>query len=491
MDLKCGECGSTLDDHDRFCRACGRPVPEATPPSQPEPRSPTPHPATSRPAGPDRTAGSWLPTIAAVAILAVGVAAWFAITGTGSDAAPENAVYLEPAGVVGAPFTPSIAASPATDDVGPTTTLEAGAVEMRSVKGSDEMVYTAAPGRASCRSSQLVDYLDTEPRTATAWAAAQGIEPDEIGRFVDTLTPMELGRDVRATISVLTGSGTESRQVLLQRGTAVLVAPSGEPRVRCVSGAPLGAPEPVATPVYVGLGWPGFDPGNVAHLTPCDEPLTRFVLQDSTTGRPFVRPIGASDGEISDIVAAPSTTTTTTAPIAGSTSTTSAPATTIAPTTTTTTTAPTTTTTTLPVPNHDATNEGTVAVSSRLCGSYAATKATDGDVATSWISSSGDGAYSTFVWTAHQDEYIGSVTIVSNAANARRSTGHGFAAVTVQVLDAADTVVFEERVDLPGTPDPDASVAPHVTGRKVRLLLEGHENPKGSGFAELTVMVVR
>jgi len=63
--------------------------------------------------------------------------------------------------------------------------------------------------------------------------------------------------------------------------------------------------------------------------------------------------------------------------------------------------------------------------------------------------------------------------------------------VTIQIIDDSDEVVYEERVELPGTPDPDVLVYPNVVGRLVRLLLEGPENPSGSGFSELTVMAAR
>ena len=70
-------------------------------------------------------------------------------------------------------------------------------------------------------------------------------------------------------------------------------------------------------------------------------------------------------------------------------------------------------------------------------------------------------------------------------------TGFGFVGATVQVLDALGEVVFEQQVDLPGTPDPDISVEPNVFGRTVRLLFEGHEDPTCGGFGELVVTARR
>jgi len=150
----------------------------------------------------------------------------------------------------------------------------------------------------------------------------------------------------------------------------VLVAATGEPRVRCESGSPLSIPVAVAAPTYVGVAWPGFDPAAVVEIEPCDEPLTQFVLQDTATGEPFVRPIGTDVTGDSDatLTVEGIVTTSTTIPTTATTAT--------AATTTS------TTTTTLPVANHDATGEGTVTASSRLCGSYAAAKSVDGDVTT-------------------------------------------------------------------------------------------------------------
>jgi hypothetical protein len=417
-------------------------------------------------------------------VLVGGVGGWIAIQGS-NDALTfsPNEVYLEPVGVAELAFTPSLLASAATHGPGsPTTLVLTGAAEVALVKGSDELNYASARGISSCDTTILIDHLNGEPAVSQAWAEAQGIEPAAISDFVAGLTPMLLTQDVRVTTHVLDDDRPISRQALLQRGTAVLVAATGEPRVRCESGSPLNLPVAVATPTYVGVAWPGFDPTAVVKIDPCDEPLTQFVLQDTATGEPFVRTIGSGVTRDSD-ASVPATTSTTTP----------AATTTVATTTTTASTTTSTTTTTLPVADYDATGEGTVTASSRLCGAYAATKAVDGNVTTSWISSSGDGAFSTFEWTGAQDEFLGAVVVVSNAENAtaRRRTDHGFAAVTVQIIDASGGVVYEERVELPGTPDPDVLVHPNVIGRSVRLLLEGHENLSGSGFSELTVMVAR
>jgi len=465
------------------------PRPATAPPSHPNAPPPPPSlepapPQPAQPASSESQGSSWLPSIIALVALAGGLVGWTAMQSSNdAELSPENAVYLESVGVVGEAFTPSLLATISRDEPGPPTTLtlRSGA-EVAVVKGSDEMNYGAARGVSVCDPEALLTYLDRDPALAAAWAEAQGIQTAQVEGFVRDLTPMLLMRDARLTTHTLVDGRPVARQALLQRGTLVLVAPTSEPRVRCASGSPLNLPVPISTPTYVGVAWPGFDPGDVVEIEPCDEPLTQFVLRDTATGEAFVRPVGV--GATSDTDA--------TVEAAGAVTTTVAPTTTALVTTTTlTTTTTATTTTTLPTADHNVTAEGTVVASSRLCGSYAATKAVDGDVTTSWISSSGEGGLSTFQWTGGRDEFIGSISLISNAANARRSTDHGFAAVTVRVLDASGGEVFETRVELPGTPDPDVVVYPNVVGRSVLLLLEGHENPSGSGFAELTVMVAR
>jgi hypothetical protein len=406
-------------------------------------------------------------------VLVGAVALWM-----GSQGSPDvvafsaNEVFLEPANIVDHPFTSSLLTGDSTTaPLPPTTLMVEGAVEVVLVEGSHELNYAGEPGSAACDTGILLAELNADPEVARAWATAQGIDLTAIAGFVAGLTPVTLTEDARVTTHVLDQGQAVPRQALLERGTAVLAGATGEPRVRCASGSPLDLPVTVATPTYVGTAWQGFDPARAVEIKPCDEPITEFVLRDAATGEPFVRQIGSN-------VLADAAVTTTTVP----------------PTTTTTTVPPTTTTTTtLPTADHDATREGTVSASSRLCGSYSASKAADGDVTTSWISSSGDGAVSTFEWTGTVDEFIGVVEVVSNAANATvsRRTDHGFALVTVQVLDAAGNTIFEEVVELPGTPDPDVEVYPNVVGRTVRLLLEGRENASGSGFAELRVLVAR
>jgi serine/threonine protein kinase len=152
------------------------------------------------------------------------------------------------------------------------------------------------------------------------------------------------------------------------------------------------------------------------------------------------------------------------------------------------------TATAIPDANFDATSEGTVQASSTYPG-YPATWGVDNNPGTSWFSQGSivDGSTSTYTWTGAQDDWITSIVVISNAGNSDPSirTGYGYDSVTVQVLDAAGAVVYEESVSLPGTPDPDVSIQPRVYGRSVVLLFSGHEAPDCGGFGELQIGVTR
>jgi len=143
----------------------------------------------------------------------------------------------------------------------------------------------------------------------------------------------------------------------------------------------------------------------------------------------------------------------------------------------------------------DITSEGSVDASSVYSNDYPTNLAVDGDDTTSWFSAGSqvDGDYSYFRWTGAQDDLITSVVVLSNKnhqdPNVR--TGYGFASVTVQVLDSANTAVFEQNVTLDGTPDPDVFVQPNVVGRTVILFFYGHEAPDCGGFSELQIVAAR
>jgi hypothetical protein len=149
----------------------------------------------------------------------------------------------------------------------------------------------------------------------------------------------------------------------------------------------------------------------------------------------------------------------------------------------------------IPEPNAEVASEGTVEASSSYDATYPASLAVDGDLSTSWFSAGaikGDSNPS-YVWTGLQDDFIGSIELISNREHqvVDFRTGYGFEEVTIQVLDAQGNVVFEESAGLAGTPDPDVVVEPNVVGRTIRFVFSGGEAPDCGGFGELRVHVVR
>lgn len=139
-------------------------------------------------------------------------------------------------------------------------------------------------------------------------------------------------------------------------------------------------------------------------------------------------------------------------------------------------------------------HEGLTEVSSTYSG-FPASFSLDGNRATSWFSagSAVDGDSSYYYWEGASDDLITSIAVLSNASHSEPSfrTGFGFESVTVQVLDAAGALVFEQTSGLPGTPDPDVFVHPNVVGRSVILIFAGHESPDCGGFSELQIIAGR
>lgn len=122
--------------------------------------------------------------------------------------------------------------------------------------------------------------------------------------------------------------------------------------------------------------------------------------------------------------------------------------------------------------------------------------AIDLNFGTSWFSGgpSVDGTTSTFTWTAQQQVFLGTVGIFNNQFHNIDlfQTGFGFQTVTFQVYDGPDafgTMLYEETVDYPKT-FPVVRVAPFVSGRSIRLLLNEHEDPTCGGFSELLVVAL-
>jgi hypothetical protein len=140
----------------------------------------------------------------------------------------------------------------------------------------------------------------------------------------------------------------------------------------------------------------------------------------------------------------------------------------------------------------DVTARGAVSASTSFSTEYWPHLAVDGSRATSWFSAGPQregSEVSTFTWDAGEDYHIGRISIYGNGNHATPDfrTGFGFDVVTVQILDANRSVVWEEVVGLGGTPDPDVVLTPDVVGHHVILVFGGHEAPDCGGFSELVI----
>ncbi|MEK7422857.1 MAG: DUF6777 domain-containing protein [Actinomycetota bacterium] len=467
--------------------------------------------ATSQP-GPAAQRPRWLPAavvIGAAAALLIGFLAF-----SGNDDAPSAAagtstvpvltsaaiatvpatisgipgeIFREPRTATGPdPFTPSIDNTPPLTTgpegrVTPQTPFPGDSVPPPTAPGEVETIPGNAPGlyggtrdRASCDAAKLVDFLEANADKASAWAAVQQIQPADIRTFVATLTPVILRTDTRVTNYGFNNGRAPDRQVVLEAGTAVMIDGLGIPRVRCFCGNPLRPPNPEPTPTYTGDSWEGFDPGQVTVISESPVPVDDFTLVDVETGAPFDRPAGTSgdtDVDSDDEFLGPGTTAVASTTVVATT----VVETTVAP------------------PPTEVTSLGQIGATTTYddLPQYQPDKAVDGDRTTSWFSAGPDPGqgFTFFGWQAASDLRIDGVDIFGNGTNGDLSVrqGFGFASVRIVILDSENQAVFDQTVDLGGTPDPDVRVSPHVVGSVVQLFFSGAEDPACGGFTELVI----
>ena len=140
--------------------------------------------------------------------------------------------------------------------------------------------------------------------------------------------------------------------------------------------------------------------------------------------------------------------------------------------------------------------EGSVSASSVFSQGFEPEFGVDGQEETSWFSAGPivDGNTSTYTWLGQQDNTFFMIALLNNSMHAAPQfrSGFGFETVTAQVLDSGDTVQFEQTVAYPKTAqEPVIFILPLVTGRTVRLLLRGHEDPTCGGFGEINLFALR
>lgn len=154
-----------------------------------------------------------------------------------------------------------------------------------------------------CDKDGLVDFLESDPAKAAAWASAQGISPDGIPGFVADLTPVLLRADTLVTNHGYRDGKATKMPAVLQAGIAVMVNARGLPVVKCNCGNPLSAPDPDVSAddgEFKGASWPQFSPDKVTVVLPPDKDVEDLKLVEPDGGAAFDRPVGtdgAADGD--------------------------------------------------------------------------------------------------------------------------------------------------------------------------------------------------
>lgn len=186
---------------------------------------------------------------------------------------------------------------------------DAGELAGRTSDGGEPGLYGGTRQEGECDRDQMVSFL-TDPANrdqAAAWAQSQGLEADEVGDYIEGLTPVRLLADTRVTNHGYDAGSATPYQAVLQAGTSVLVDDQGVPRARCYCGNPLGPPEPV-TATDTGPGdledmvenpddaWEGFDPAEVLVVEP-GETMDSLVVVDIETGETYERPVGTTGSD--------------------------------------------------------------------------------------------------------------------------------------------------------------------------------------------------
>jgi hypothetical protein len=157
--------------------------------------------------------------------------------------------------------------------------------------GTTPGTYGGVRSGEVCNADGLASQLRANPLMAQSWIAVHGIDMELLDDFLVALTPVVLLRDTLATEYGFDNGRVDGIQVVLQRGTAVMVDRTGSPRVRCMSGAPLRSPQATMSDsvVVVGEPWRGFSIEGIADVPAAEVAAASIVLVDIRSGRPIVR----------------------------------------------------------------------------------------------------------------------------------------------------------------------------------------------------------
>lgn len=143
-------------------------------------------------------------------------------------------------------------------------------------------------------------------------------------------------------------------------------------------------------------------------------------------------------------------------------------------------------------PMDDITAQGVVEASSVYNDDFHAYLAVDSNYGSSWFSSGPEpgGLPSLFTWTVLEPHCISEIHFTGNGLhqNPAYREDFGFGSMVVRVYDGSDTLLFQQMLALPGTPDPPVVAYPDVEGVKVELELFDHESNDCGGFSELEII---
>jgi hypothetical protein len=290
----------------------GPAAPPPPPPPPPGPPGPPPPPDRER-----RTAAGWDArrwAIVGGGLAAVIVAVVLILVLAGNEEAAAGEIFLEPAASTGRdPFTVDV--SQGTPSIGaaatpsPAAPVGASPGAIQSTSGATPGLYGGTQDNSSCNRNQLIEFLQQNADKARAWVDALNsdtslrwsggnrLTPDQIGSYINELTPAVLRGDTRVRNHGFSGGRPTPIEQILQASTAVLIDQFGVPRARCACGNPLALPRPTrGGTTYRGPRWPGFSPTTVVVVQPSPTIIIDFTFVNIVDGTQFGRPAGTDGG---------------------------------------------------------------------------------------------------------------------------------------------------------------------------------------------------
>src|SRR4051794_22752433 len=205
--------------------------PAAAPPATPPPVTPPPGVFTGPPSGGGGGSRDRRPIIVAVVIVLIGLLIGALLIGAGSGKKASAEVLQEPVASDGPfPWTGSIAAADAPTSVPlpttaplPTATTAKATSAVVAVRGDRAGIYGGTLNNSVCDKTKLIEFLESHPDKAAAWAAIEGIRIQDIRAYIGSLTPVILAADTRVTNHGFSNGRATPHQSVLQAGTAVLI----------------------------------------------------------------------------------------------------------------------------------------------------------------------------------------------------------------------------------------------------------------------------